>query len=362
VPPCGLPVPHRGLIVPRCDQPDHISADMFPVADDMFRVAVGSRQVADDSHQVVVLALHVVARTVSPTRVRLLSAFCLSAVRFAAPLRSRSDDMTTNAKKTVTTRNPAQEMTAMKKIAKQHATTTNTANQEVTTMKKIAKKSATKTSNPNAEATSSLLVTHSSAPEVAAASPSTAASATTSSSNVAMQLQALEQTCGYGDPLPDDTRKASEKLVRRVPLAIVDRVIALAVRGGGTVAGIKLDPTATKAALAAADDADAVATAGLMLVRRAQDQAVRLRTGVASDVSGIKTALRGYVKTAQGAALAQEADELRTLAKAHAAVAKARKTRTENALTAAAEPETPTPTVPPAATPTPTPPTAPKAS
>jgi hypothetical protein len=113
-----------------------------------------------------------------------------------------------------------------------------------------------------------------------------------------------------------------------VPETIVDRILALAVRGKGTVAGIKLDPVAAKAALAKADEADAVVTAGKMLVRRAQDESSRQRASVAAQVSAIRVALRGYAKTAQGAPFAQEVDELASLTKQHKAATKALKTRT----------------------------------
>jgi hypothetical protein len=177
-------------------------------------------------------------------------------------------------------------------------------------------------------------------PYVAAATPtalhpSASAPPPTSSTKVSVQLQALEKSCGYGDPLTNDVRVTRENLIRRVPAAIVDRVIALAARGKGTVAGITFDPVAAKAKLAAADEADAVAVAALMLVRRAHDQAIRLRAEVTGDASGIRTALRGYVKTTQGAHLAQANDELRSLARQHAAAAKARRTRVETAVKSA---------------------------
>jgi len=173
-------------------------------------------------------------------------------------------------------------------------------------------------------------------PAATSAPVSSSVAPATSSTAIAEKLQALEEACGYGDPLADDVRKSNENLVRRMPSSIVDRVIALAVRGKGVVAGIKLDPAAAKAALAEADDADAVATAGLMLVRRAQDHSVRLRAGLTTEVSGIRTALRGFTKTKQGAALVQESDEIRSLTKQHAAAAKARATRMAAAVKAAA--------------------------
>jgi hypothetical protein len=155
------------------------------------------------------------------------------------------------------------------------------------------------------------------------------------------QLHAIEQRCGYGEALGVDDRNAAEKLIGRVPSSIIAHVMMLAVRGAGVVAGIKLDPDATKAALAAADEADAVATAAQILARRAADQAVRLRAAVVGDVSAIRMALRGYVKTKQGASLKQANDELRALAKQHAAAAKARKTRAKNGVK-----ETPPPVAP----------------
>ena len=223
---------------------------------------------------------------------------------------------TTTADNTTTHRNTTKEHTPMKKKTATKTTEATTQTKEDTTMKTIA--------NNTAHATT----THAETILAAIRAPvSSSAAPATSATGVAGQLQVIEETCGYGDPLSDDVRKANEGLVRRMPSSIVDRVIALAVRGKGVVAGIKLDPDAAKAALAEADEADAVATAALMLVRRAQDHSVRLRAGVTTDVSGIRTALRGFTKTKQGAALVQENDELRSLTKQHAAAAKARRTR-----------------------------------
>jgi hypothetical protein len=232
------------------------------------------------------------------------------------------------ATKSARTTTEPKEATAMKKTAAKtvhaHATHDHVNHEENTTMKTAAHATEA-TATQNMETT----------PTAKSASASASDSTTTSSSAIAIQLQALEKSCGYGDPLPDAVRSTSEKLVHRVPQTIVDRVLALAVRGGGVVAGITLDPNAAKMALAEADEADAVATAASMLGRRAQDQSVRLRAGVSGKVSAIRTALRGYAKTEQGASLAQENNELTSLAKQHAAAAKARRTRTAAAVTAA---------------------------
>jgi hypothetical protein len=191
---------------------------------------------------------------------------------------------------------------------------------------------------------------------VAASNGATATVAeTVSLSDIPTQLQSIEASCGYGDPLDDETRKQSSRLIDRVPSTIVERVITLAQRGKGSVAGIALDPVAAKQALANADQADAIATAAAMLVRRAQDEAIRLRSGVAGQASAVRITLRGYVRTPQGASLVQENDELRSLAKRAVAARKARKTRegkadvaaappTSNAPAEAAAAETPAPT------------------
>jgi hypothetical protein len=182
--------------------------------------------------------------------------------------------------------------------------------------------------------------------------------------SILAQLKAIEVSCGYGDPLADKVRNASEALVNRVPISIVDRVIALAVHENGSIAGIAFDPNAAQSALSAADDADAVATAAQMLARRAQDQSIRLRAGIAGGASAVRGALRSLVKTPSASALASASDELTALAKQHAAARKARKTRAENAVKSAsatasssAEPTTPATTAS-----TAPPPTAPKAS
>ena len=226
------------------------------------------------------------------------------------------------------TNNASKETTVNEKNATRTAEVTAANTKEKTTMKK---KNATKTAevtatNPKEEAT---MKTIAKTPVAATTNPN---EAPTTSSSTVLQLQALEKTCGYGDPLPEASRTASEILVRRIPTSIVERVLTLAVREKGVVAGIALDPDAAQAALAAADEADAVATAGEMLVRRAQDQSIRLRAGVAGTVSAIRMALRGYVKSSEGAALAQENDELRSLAKQHNAAAKARKSRKDKAV------------------------------
>jgi hypothetical protein len=167
----------------------------------------------------------------------------------------------------------------------------------------------------------------------------TGAATTESVSDVPAQLQQIELLCGFGDPLVDADRTTSESLVRRVPVTIVERIIALAARNGGVVAGITFDPTAAKTALAEADQADAIATAAEMLARRAQDQSTRLRAGVTGNASAIRIAMRGYAKTAQGASLKPENDELRSLAKQAKAAAKGRSTRAKNAAAAAAATE-----------------------
>jgi len=234
-----------------------------------------------------------------------------------------------NATKTaeVTAANTKEKTTMKKKNATKTAGVTATNTKEEATMKKNATKTAEVTAtNPKEEAT---MKTIAKTPVAATTNPN---EAPTTSSSTVLQLQALEKTCGYGDPLPEASRTASEILVRRIPTSIVERVLTLAVREKGVVAGIALDPDAAQAALAAADEADAVATAGEMLVRRAQDQSIRLRAGVAGTVSAIRMALRGYVKSSEGAALAQENDELRSLAKQHNAAAKARKSRKDKAV------------------------------
>jgi hypothetical protein len=208
-------------------------------------------------------------------------------------------------------------------------TDSNTHSHQETTMKAKAPKATKPSTHTNTETTMSkpTKTTHTTTLAIA-------------TSDIPSQLQAIEQACGYGDPLPDASRKTSESLIRRVPSSIIDRILALAVRGGGTVAGITLDPDAAKAALTQADEADEIATAADMLARRAQDQSIRLRSGVAGNASAIRTAMVGYAKTSQGASLRQENDEIRSLAKQHKAAAKGRKTRVENSLAATTPPAT----------------------
>ncbi len=223
---------------------------------------------------------------------------------------------------------------------KRNATTKTHSNPEVTMKTKPKTTHVTATSTP--------------ASPVRAA-PEVAASTTPASSPITAQIQAIEESCGYPPTLADEDRKASNALVRRVPASILERVITLASRGGGSVAGIKFDPAEAKAALAEADDAEAVATAAQILARRAQDHAVTLRAGVAGGASTIRTTLRGYVKSPEGASLAAESEELTALAKQHLAARKARKTRAENTVKAGS-PTAPPPTETPApATPTPAP-------
>jgi hypothetical protein len=74
---------------------------------------------------------------------------------------------------------------------------------------------------------------------------------------VSIELQALEKRCGYGPPLGNAMRVTLENRIRRLPSSITERVLVLAVRNKGVVAGIALDPVAMKAALAAADEAEA---------------------------------------------------------------------------------------------------------
>jgi hypothetical protein len=144
---------------------------------------------------------------------------------------------------------------------------------------------------------------------------------------VPSELQAIQKACGYEEPLGAAERLNDGKVVRRVPDTVVAHVIAMAARMNGVIAGIAFDPAAAKSALAEADEADAVANDAEKLAKAASDHALRKRASIASDVSAIRTALRGYVKTAQGKSLQSEYDELRALAKQAAAARKARKTK-----------------------------------
>jgi hypothetical protein len=223
---------------------------------------------------------------------------------------------------------------------KQSNETIETTEKTMTT-KKSSKSSHHHTNNEK-ETTMKTKTSDASTPKTTSTDAATevAAQATLAAAHpIVQELQAIEQRCGYPVALDTSIRRTSEYLIQRVPASVIAHVITLAVRGGGSVATIKFDPVQAKAALAAADEADAIAACAETLARRASDEALRLRAGVAGDVSAIRTTLRGYVKTKQGASLKQANDELRALARQHAAAAKARKTRAKNA----ASPPTPQP-------------------
>jgi hypothetical protein len=187
-------------------------------------------------------------------------------------------------------------------------------------------------------------------------------------SGVAMQLQAIESACGYGDPLSDDERRAGFTTIRRTPASIVDRILSIAVRQKGVVAGIAFDPDAAKQALAEADEAEAIAIAADHLMRRAQDHAIRKRATVTGTAAAIRETMRGFAKTAQGQGLRSENDQIHSLARQAVAARKARKTKAENAVkSAASTPKSTQPTQPTepsngGSTPPTEPPPAPKAS
>jgi hypothetical protein len=123
-------------------------------------------------------------------------------------------------------------------------------------------------------------------------------------------VQKVEDGLDLIKALDPSQRRQLDGVIRTTGDDVIGRVLALARRHDGVIAGIPFDVPAAEAALADAEAAFALSSTLKTLARRLDDTGARSKGGVAEQVTAVVMALRGLVRTPQGEALGQELVEI----------------------------------------------------
>jgi hypothetical protein len=137
-------------------------------------------------------------------------------------------------------------------------------------------------------------------------------------------VQKIEDGLELTAALSSQERRQLDGVIRNAPDDAIARVIALAIRHGGSIVGIPFDATAAKAALADAEGAFALSAAMKTVARRLEDEGLRAKAGVAEQATAAILGLRGIVRTPQGKVLGQELAEITRVKRAHSSRKRAR--------------------------------------
>ncbi len=102
---------------------------------------------------------------------------------------------------------------------------------------------------------------------------------------------------------------------RRAPSQLIALVLSAAEEGGGSVAGIAIDATASRSNVAQAANLRVGAAAARSIARRLEQQALVLASGVAQRALSATTSLQALARTPEGSSYVAKAAELRTVAR-----------------------------------------------
>jgi hypothetical protein len=102
---------------------------------------------------------------------------------------------------------------------------------------------------------------------------------------------------------------------RRAPSKLIALVLSEAEEGGGSVAGVPIDATASRSDVAQATNLRVGAAAARAIARRLEQQALVLASGVAQRALSATTSLQALARTPEGSSYVAKAAELRTAAR-----------------------------------------------
>jgi hypothetical protein len=140
---------------------------------------------------------------------------------------------------------------------------------------------------------------------------------------IAAQLAAIERSLGAVS-LPNESRRALEKRLARVPDALIEQVLQIAERDG-SVGNFQLDAAETRAILADVKVALAAAATARVIAQRLVDDAVSKRMPVADVAFGIYKGMRRMVHLPEGNALSGAFEDMKSLVRKQRAPARPRK-------------------------------------
>lgn len=110
-------------------------------------------------------------------------------------------------------------------------------------------------------------------------------------------------------------RRDKRAVVARAPSAFMELVVAMAEDGGGNVAGVSIDATATRDAMAKAARLRVGAAAARAVARYLEQEALDLASGFAQRALSATTSLEALARTPEGRSYAAKAAELRAAAR-----------------------------------------------
>ena len=109
--------------------------------------------------------------------------------------------------------------------------------------------------------------------------------------------------------------KELRSVERRAPSKLIALVLSEAEEGGGSVAGVAIDATASRNDVARATKLRVGAAAARSIARRLEQEPLTRASGVAQRALSATTSLEAYARTPEGRSLTAKAAELRTAAR-----------------------------------------------
>ena len=139
--------------------------------------------------------------------------------------------------------------------------------------------------------------------------------ASTAGSDPVAGIQQIVSSMPESTALTAPERKIKRQLGRRATGALVVLVASMAEEGGGNVAGVQVDATASRSAQAQAARLRVGARSARSLALRLMDDALTLEAGNAQRALSALAAMEAQARTPEGKHLAPKVLELRTAAK-----------------------------------------------
>ena len=174
----------------------------------------------------------------------------------------------------------------------------------------------------------------------------------TAAKTAVKDLQAIEDRFQFSEALTPVQRRQLHSVAGAYSEDVLTRVVELAARHDGSIAGVPFDPAGAQTSLGEAKALRTLANAGHTFVRRLEDEALRREAGVSEQSTAVLIALRGLVRTPQGQALKQEVTEIMSAKRAvrrkrrSPAAPKAPKQAKSPAKAPVEQPKAPSPTPP----------------
>ena len=128
-------------------------------------------------------------------------------------------------------------------------------------------------------------------------------------------IQQVARALPAAEPVTKAARDEMRSVERRAPAKFTALVLSMAEESDGNIAGVSIDATASRNALAQATRLRVGAAAARSVARQLEDQALGLASAVAQRALSATTSLEAYARTPEGRSFTAKAAELRTAAR-----------------------------------------------